>query len=63
VSCCRTELQNIQQSLVIGEREKIELMKSLACLKVGTGTYCMVALAGEHKLIKFLANISNFAAV
>jgi hypothetical protein len=56
VSCCRTELQNIQQSLVIGEREKIELMKSLACLKV----YCMVALAGEQK---FLAIISDFAAV
>jgi hypothetical protein len=44
VSCCRTELQNIQQSLVIGEREKIELMKSLACLKVW-----IVAIAGEQK--------------
>ena len=29
----RTELLNIQQSLYTGEREKIELMKSLACLK------------------------------
>ena len=27
----RTELLNIQQSLYTGEREKIELMKSLAC--------------------------------
>jgi len=29
----RTELLNIQQSLYTGEQEKIELMKSLACLK------------------------------
>lgn len=29
----RTELLNIQQSLFTGEQEKIELMKSLACLK------------------------------
>ena len=29
----RTELLNIQQSLNTGEREKVELMKSLACLK------------------------------
>jgi protein KIBRA len=29
----RTELLNIQQSLSTGEQEKIELMKSLACLK------------------------------
>ena len=29
----RTELQNIQQSLAVGEHEKVELMKNLACLK------------------------------
>ena len=29
----RTELLSIQQSLCTGEREKVELMKSLACLK------------------------------
>ena len=29
----RSELQNIQQSLAIGEHEKVELMKNLACLK------------------------------
>jgi len=29
----RTELLNIQRSLTSGEREKAELMKSLACLK------------------------------
>ena len=29
----RAELQNIQQSLAIGEHEKVELMKNLACLK------------------------------
>ena len=29
----RAELLNIQQSLSTGEQEKIELMKSLACLK------------------------------
>ena len=29
----RSELQSIQQSLAIGEHEKIELMKNLACLK------------------------------
>jgi len=29
----RSELQNIQQSLVTGEQEKVQLMKSLACLK------------------------------
>ena len=29
----RSELQSIQQSLAIGEHEKVELMKNLACLK------------------------------
>ena len=29
----RVELYNIQQSLSSGEQEKVELMKSLACLK------------------------------
>ena len=28
-----TELHNIQKSLSVGEQEKVELMKSLACLK------------------------------
>lgn len=32
-SAIRTELLNIQQSLFTGEKEKRELMKSLACLK------------------------------
>lgn len=30
----RLELRSIQQSLVTGEMEKVQLMKSLACLKV-----------------------------
>ena len=29
----KTELNNIQKSLTVGEQEKIELMKNLACLK------------------------------
>ena len=29
----RCELQSIQQSLAVGEHEKTELMKNLACLK------------------------------
>ena len=33
-SCCRSELQSIQESLVTGQQEKVQLMKSLACLKV-----------------------------
>ena len=31
----RSELRSIQESLVTGEQEKVQLMKSLACLKVG----------------------------